>query len=90
MIYIKNSIISESETALDGTWESINRENHNFSQRVDQSKQVTLERLKNLSQMNGNDGKLVDISGARKGRISKTKLMILNSKKKNIKDLYNV
>jgi hypothetical protein len=30
---IKNSIISKPETALDGAWESINRENHNFSQR---------------------------------------------------------
>jgi hypothetical protein len=40
--------------------------------------------------MNGNDVKLVDISGARKGSISETKLMILNSKKKNVKGLYNV
>jgi hypothetical protein len=35
--------------------------------------------------MNGNDMKIVGISGAKKGSISETKLMILNSKKKNVK-----
>jgi hypothetical protein len=31
--YDADCIILKSETAIDGAWESVNRENHDFSQR---------------------------------------------------------